>query len=97
MVPRLGRIKQKKLYSSLNLNANSFVLFPQASEPCLNFNVPKIGPLSLHLSLTVTEIKANINNKISMNQTQYIQLIKTLHLTFKEACFQVVTLSCHYP
>ena len=98
MALRLGRIRQNKLYSSLNLNVISYVLLPQAFEPCLNFNVPKNGPLSLHLSLIVIEIKANINNNISMNQTQYIQLTKALHLTFKEACFQVVTLSSfHYP
>ena len=42
MALSLGRIRQNKLYSSLNLNVISFVLFPQASEPCLNFNVTKM-------------------------------------------------------
>ena len=30
------------IYSSLNLRAISFVLFPQASEPSMNFNISKI-------------------------------------------------------
>lgn len=44
MALRLGVIKTEEIYySSLNLDAISFVLFPQALELSLNFNISQMA------------------------------------------------------
>ena len=42
MAPRLGGIKQKKCIIHVSPKMISFVLFPQASEPSMNFDISKM-------------------------------------------------------
>ena len=56
----LGNKTKKMFYSSLSLKMLSFVLFPQDSQPCMNFNITELvyrGTISFqsHQQLTYEE------------------------------------------
>jgi len=65
-------------YSAQNLNAISFVLYPSASKPNMNLNLPISGDVGLKITQPCTRTETNQGHKIRSvvsYETQGVQIV----------------------